>query len=291
MARYEQWTASETGGLDAAPFSAAVSIRFPTFDRVEDQPRQLQALLYPRPGSGPHPVVVDIHGGPEGQAKPSFDATLQLLAAELGFAILRPNVRGSAGFGRSFLKLDNGQRREDSLRDIGALLDWIATRPELDQDRVVVMGGSYGGYMVLASLVAHGERLLGGIDRVGISNFVTFLENTSDYRRGLRRAEYGDETDPHMRKFLESISPARQARRISKPLLVFQGLNDPRVPVSESRQMVAEIEAAGGEVWYLEAADEGHGIRRKANQRLYYAAVTAFLRRLLADGPSRRARP
>ena len=284
-ARFEQWTASETGGADRARFSNAVSIQFATFDQVAGQARQLQALLYPQPGDGPHPVLVDIHGGPEGQAKPTFQATLQLLAAELGFVILRPNVRGSAGFGRSFLQLDNGRRREDSVRDIGALLDWIATRPELDHTRVVVMGGSYGGYMVLASLIAYGERLLGGIDRVGISNFVTFLENTSDYRRDLRRAEYGDETDPEMRAFLDAISPTRQAHRIVKPLLIFQGRNDPRVPVTESRQMVAEIEAGGGQVWYMEAADEGHGIRRKANQRMYYAAVVTFLRHLLESKP------
>ncbi len=164
-------------------------------------------------------------------------------------------------------------------------MDWIAAQPELDHSRVVVMGGSYGGYMVLASLIAHGERLLGGIDRVGISNFVTFLEHTSDYRRDLRRAEYGDERDPQMRTFLDEISPMGQARRIAKPLLIFQGRNDPRVPVTESRQMVAEIQAAGGEVWYMEAADEGHGIRRKANQRMYYAVVVAFLRELLERQP------
>ncbi len=284
-AHLEQWTASETGGLDRARFSNATSFKFATFDQVEGRPRQLQALRYAQPGNGPHPVLIDIHGGPEGQAKPTFDATLQLLAAELGFVILRPNVRGSAGFGRSFLRLDNGRRREDAVQDIGALLDWIAAQPELDHSRVVVMGSSYGGYMVLASLIAHGERLLGGIDRVGISNFVSFLENTSDYRRDLRRAEYGDERDPQMRTFLDEISPMGQARRIAKPLLIFQGRNDPRVPVTESRQMVAEIQAAGGEVWYMEAADEGHGIRRKANQRMYYAVVVTFLRELLERQP------
>ena len=280
--RFEQWTASEPGGLNRARFLDAVSIRFPTFDEINGQRRELQALLYEPAGEGPHPVLIDIHGGPEGQAKPSFNAAVQLFAGELGFAILRPNVRGSAGFGKAFLKLDNGRRREDSVRDIGALLDWVDTQPQLDADRVAVIGGSYGGYMVLASLIAHGERLMGGIDRVGISNFVSFLENTSDYRRALRRAEYGDETDPAMREFLNTISPTRNAGRINKPVLIFQGRNDPRVPVTESRQMVAEIGAAGGEVWYLEAQDEGHGIRRKANERLYLAAVTVFLRDLLS---------
>jgi dipeptidyl aminopeptidase/acylaminoacyl peptidase len=279
--RFEQWTASEVGGLDMAEFVGATSVQFPTFDKVEGNPRLLQALLYPRPGSGPHPVLIDIHGGPEGQAMPNFDPAVQLFSQQLGFAILRPNVRGSSGFGRSFLQLDNGRLREDSVRDIGALLDWIKTRPELDQNRVALIGGSYGGYMVLASLAAYPERLMGGIDRVGISNFVSFLENTSDYRRALRRAEYGDETDPGMRQFLKEISPTGQAARLTKPLLVFQGRNDPRVPVSESRQMVAEIERAGGEVWYLEAQDEGHGIRRKDNQKIYLAVVSYFLSELL----------
>ncbi len=279
--RFEQWTASEAGGLNTAHFSAAVSIQFPTFDQVNGQPRKLQALVYPPASRGPHPVLIDIHGGPEGQAKPSFDAALQLFVTELGFAVLRPNVRGSAGFGRSFLELDNGTRREDAVRDIGALLDFIATQPALDEKRVAVIGGSYGGYMVLASLARYSDRLLGGIDRVGISNFVSFLENTSDYRRALRRAEYGDETDPAMRAFLESISPTRQVDRLTSPLLIFQGRNDPRVPASESRQMVAQIEKAGGEIWYMEAQNEGHGIRRKANQRLYLAAVSYFLEQLL----------
>ena len=287
---FEQLTASEVGGLDTRGFSTAIGVSFPTFDSVDGKPRQLHALLYPRPGSGPHPVLIDIHGGPEGQAQPSFDASLQLFAQQLGFVIVRPNVRGSSGFGRSFLRLDNGRLRENSVRDIGALLDWIGTRPDLDVDRVALIGGSYGGYMVLASMAAYGPRLMGGIDRVGISNFVSFLSNTSGYRQALRRAEYGDEREPQMREFLENISPTRRAAQLTRPLLIFQGRNDPRVPASESRQMVDEITAGGGQVWYLEAGDEGHGIRRKANQRIYLAAVSYFLTGLL-DGFAGSAAP
>ena len=193
-------------------------------------------------------------------------------------------MRGSAGYGKSYLKLDNGRAREDSVRDIGALLDWIAEQPDLDADRVAVMGGSYGGYMVLASLVHYGDRLRAGVERVGISNFVTFLENTQPYRQDLRRAEYGDERDPDMRAFLEAISPLNHVAEIDTPLLISQGLNDPRVPASESEQIVAALKARGVPVWYVLAKNEGHGFSRQAN-RDYLSAVTAqFLKtRLLAN--------
>jgi dipeptidyl aminopeptidase/acylaminoacyl peptidase len=194
--------------------------------------------------------------------------------------VVAPNVRGSSGYGRSFLSLDNGELREDSVRDIGALLVWIGLQPDLDRNRVVVAGGSYGGYMTLASLVHYSDRLAGGIDTVGISNFVTFLNSTAEYRRDLRRAEYGDERDPRMRAHLQSISPLTNAAAIRKPLLIVQGMNDPRVPASESAQMMTMVRARGGEVWYLAAKDEGHGFRKKANTDVYRAAMVAFLRKL-----------
>lgn len=196
--------------------------------------------------------------------------------------MIAPNVRGSAGYGKTWLQLDNGFRREDSVKDIGALLDWIATQPDLDEERVIVMGGSYGGYMVLASMVHFSDRLLGGVDVVGISNFVTFLKNTQDYRRDLRRAEYGDERDPRMHDFLQKISPNNNAHRITRPLLVVQGANDPRVPLSESEQMVETIRKAGGEVWYLMAKDEGHGVRKQENREVYNAVVVTFIDELLS---------
>ena len=275
-----RWTASEVGGLDTAEFAKPGIVSFPTFDEHGGNARKIPAFLYRPVGSGPHPVIVYIHGGPESQFRPGFYGSFQFYVTELGFALVAPNVRGSYGYGKEYLLLDNGYKREDSVRDIGALLDWVREQPDLDESRVVVMGGSYGGYMVLASMTHYNDRLLGGIDVVGISNFVTFLENTSDYRRDLRRAEYGDERDPQMREFLESISPNRNAEKISKPLLVVQGQNDPRVPASESEQMVATIRENGGRVWYLLAEDEGHGFRKKNNRDFYYATVASFLKSL-----------
>jgi dipeptidyl aminopeptidase/acylaminoacyl peptidase len=280
-ARSERWTASEIGGMDSSRFVEATLVRFPTFDSDSGGPASIPAFLYTPPGEGPFPVVVYIHGGPESQFRPTFSSLFQYFLAELGFAVVAPNVRGSSGYGREFVMLDDGLRREDSVRDIEALLDWIEAQPGLDQDRVVVFGGSYGGYMVLASLVHYSDRLLGGIDSVGISNFVTFLENTRDYRRDRRRLEYGDERDPEMRAFLERISPTNNAERISRPLLVIQGLNDPRVPASESEQMVTTIRENGGEVWYLLGRNEGHSFRKKQNRDRYYEIVSTFLESLI----------
>lgn len=275
-----RWTRSETGAADPARMVPAELVRYPTWDRAQGGQRRIPAFLYRPVGPGPHPVVIDIHGGPEGQSRPGYSAWTQYLVDELGYAVIQPNVRGSTGYGRSFTMLDNGRLREDSVRDIGALLVWIAAQPGLDAERVVVSGGSYGGYMVLASLIAFGDRLRGGIDIVGISNFVTFLTNTAPYRRDLRRVEYGDERDPAMRRFLQRISPLTRAEAIRRPLLVIQGLNDPRVPASESEQMVARVRANGAEVWYLAARDEGHGFRKKSNRDFELKTRATFLERL-----------
>jgi dipeptidyl aminopeptidase/acylaminoacyl peptidase len=227
-------------------------------------------------------VLIDIHGGPESQSRPEWNAFTQYLVNELGYAVIAPNVRGSSGYGKTFLKLDNGSLREDAVRDIGSLLVWIGLQPVFDRDHVVAIGGSYGGFMSLASLAAYGDRLRGGIDVVGISNFVSFLGNTAPYRQDLRRAEYGDEREPGMRAFLNRISPLNNASSIRKPLLVVAGLNDPRVPASESQQMVWRIRSNGGEVWYLGAKDEGHGFRKKANQDAYLETVAQFLQKMAA---------
>ena len=267
-----RWTESEIGGLDPGSFVASELVSFDTFDEVDGAPRQIPAFVYRPTGPGPHPVLISIHGGPEGQYRPRFSSTIQYLVGELGMAVVAPNVRGSAGYGKSFLKLDNGVKREDSVLDIGALLDWVAGQEDLDPARVVVMGGSYGGYMVLASLVHFSDRLTAGIESVGISNFVTFLNNTQPYRQDLRRAEYGDERDPEMRAHLEAISPLNRVDDIEVPLLISQGANDPRVPASESEQIFAALKARGVPVWYVLAEDEGHGFRKKSN-RDYDAAV------------------
>jgi dipeptidyl aminopeptidase/acylaminoacyl peptidase len=218
--------------------------------------------------------------GPESQYRAGWDPFVQFLVNELGYAVLAPNVRGSSGYGKTFLKLDNGVLREDAVKDIGSLIVWIGLQPAFDRDHVVVMGGSYGGYMALATLAAYGDRLKGGVDEVGISNFVTFLENTSPYRRDLRRAEYGDERDPKMRAFLNRISPLSNVALIRRPLLVVAGMNDPRVPPTESQNIVWRVRSRGGEVWYLAAKDEGHGFRKKANQDAYLETVAMFLKKL-----------
>jgi dipeptidyl aminopeptidase/acylaminoacyl peptidase len=267
-----RWTESEIGGLDPASFAAPELVSFDTFDEVGGAPRQIPAFVYRPAAPGPHPVLISIHGGPEGQYRPRFSSTVQYLVGELGMAVIAPNVRGSAGYGKSFLKLDNGVRREDSVLDIGALLDWVSGQEDLDPAAVVVQGGSYGGYMVLASLVHYSDRLTAGIESVGISNFVTFLNNTQPYRQDLRRAEYGDERDPEMRAHLEAISPLNRVDDIEVPLLISQGANDPRVPASESEQIFAALKSRGVPVWYVLAEDEGHGFRKKSN-RDYDAAV------------------
>ncbi|MEP7242983.1 MAG: alpha/beta fold hydrolase [Gammaproteobacteria bacterium] len=276
----ERWTRSEAGPVDTSTFVAPELVHYPTWDRVAGKQRMLSAFLYRPKSAGPHPVLVSIHGGPEEQYRPGYEAFFQYLVNELGYAVIAPNVRGSSGYGKSFLKLDNGLLREDSVKDIGSLLVWIGVQPAFDRERVVVMGGSYGGYMALASLVAYNDRLRGGVDVVGISNFNTFLKNTSAYRQDLRRAEYGDERDPRMRAFFSRISPFNNSTAIRRPLLVVQGLNDPRVPASESEQMVARVRANGGEAWYLAAKDEGHGFKKKSNRDFYLETVSLFLEKL-----------
>ncbi|WP_405226570.1 S9 family peptidase [Lentisalinibacter sediminis] len=273
-----RWTHSEVGGLDTDTFLEPELVRFESFDGLS-----VPAWVYKPEGDGPFPVVVSIHGGPESQARPAFSSTYQMWLAKLGVAVVVPNVRGSAGYGKSYLAMDNTYKRENSVRDIGALLQWIDTRPDLDADRVAVFGGSYGGYMVLASAVHYSDRLKAAVDIVGISSFVTFLENTEDYRRDLRRVEYGDERDPEMRAHLEKISPLNNVEKIAVPMLVVQGENDPRVPVTEAEQIVEALREKGETVWYMNALNEGHGYRRKENRDVYQQAVVLFFRRHLLD--------
>jgi dipeptidyl aminopeptidase/acylaminoacyl peptidase len=278
-----RWTESDTGSLDLAAFPTHQLIHYPTFDKVKGKARMIPAFYY-RPtkkSTHPFPVLIYIHGGPEGQDKPGFQGTFNYFINELGIAVICPNVRGSAGYGKSYLMLDNAEKREDSVKDIGALLDWIASRPELDKNRVAVYGGSYGGYMVLASMVHYSDRLACGVDIVGISSFVTFLKNTSAYRRDLRRAEYGDERK--IGDFLNKISPLTNSHKIKKPLLVIQGKNDPRVPLTEAEQIVATVKKNNVPVWYLMATNEGHGFRKKYNSDFMYYAVTRFLQEYLLN--------
>ncbi len=279
-----RWTESEIGGLDPAAFVEPVIGTYPSFDG-----KQIPFFYYlpKNKGPGPFPVVVTIHGGPEAQERPSFAPIWQFWLNELGIAVVVPNVRGSTGYGKSFVELDNGFKRKDSVKDIGALLDWIATQPDkFDAGRVMVYGGSYGGYMVNAAMVDYADRLAGGVSIVAISSFVTFLENTSGYRQDLRRVEYGDERDPEMRKFQEEIAPLAHASKITKPIFIIHGANDPRVPVSEAEQLFAAVKANGQNPWWLVAMDEGHGFRKKSNRDFMNAAVAMFFKeRLLGQKP------
>lgn len=277
--RLVRWTYSEVGPLDPSRFVTASRIRFPSFDG-----REIPGWYFRPPSASPQhkaPVLVMIHGGPESQAQPAFSSTLQFYVQELGLAVILPNVRGSAGYGKTYLKLDNGPLREDAVKDIGALLDWIERQPELDATRVAVSGGSYGGYMVLASLVHFGPRIKAGIDIVGIANFNTFLANTSAYRVDLRRVEYGDERDPTMRAFFERISPANHADKIVSALLVAHGRNDPRVPFSEAEQIAAKVRQQGRSVWTVFADNEGHGFAKKDNADYLRAVEALFLKQHL----------
>ena len=228
-------------------------------------------------------VIIQVQGGPENQYRPRFNSQFQMWIDELGAAVIAPNIRGSLGYGSRYVTLDNGYNREAAVDDIGALLDWIAQHDKLDENRVAITGASYGGYVALAAAVHFSDRLRAAVDRVGISNFVTFLENTKDYRRELRRQEYGDERDPEMRDFLQSISPLNNVDKIKIPLFVQQGKNDPIVPMSESEQMVRALRERGQEVWYMNALNEGHGYDKKENRDLYQQATFLFLRKYLLE--------
>jgi dipeptidyl aminopeptidase/acylaminoacyl peptidase len=276
--KVERWTDSETGGIDTSQSREPELVKWPSFDG-----RTITGYLYLPPSrfSGPRPVVINIHGGPEGQFRPGYLGRLRYLLDGLGVALLFPNVRGSTGYGKTFTRLDNGARREDAIKDIGALLDWLETRPDLDGERVMVTGASYGGFMTLAAAYRYARRLRCAVDVVGISNLVTFLASTEAYRRDLRRVEYGDERDPDMRAFFQRISPLTNSAKITKPLFVVQGRNDPRVPMRESEQMVAALKKHSVPIWYLLAKNEGHGFTKKQNADFQFYATIAFMKAYL----------
>ena len=273
----ERWTRSETA-VNTSALQDAELVRWKTFDG-----KMISGFLYRPPAkfTGKRPVLIDIHGGPEGQSRPWFLESDNYYLNELGIAILEPNVRGSTGYGKTFTKLDNGFLREGSYKDINALIDWIAAQPNLDADRIAVTGASYGGYMTLAVSAFYSDQIRCSVDIVGPSNLVTFLENTEAYRRDLRRVEYGDERDPRMREFLERIAPMNNADKIKKPIMIVAGYNDPRVPVGESNQMVAALKKQGTRVWYVMAKDEGHGFQKKANHDFQFYATVEFLQEFL----------
>lgn len=271
-----RWSEAETGGLNVNDFIAPELFDYPNYDGDD-----IPAFIYRPEGEGPFPTIISIHGGPEAQSRPRFSSTYQYWVNELGIAVIVPNVRGSSGYGKTYVSLDNGLNRKKSVEDIGALLDWVETQADLDAGRVVVFGGSYGGYMVLASMIDYADRLAGGVDIVGISDFTTFLNNTKGYRRDLRRAEYGDERDPEIAAFFDEISPLRNAAAIDKPLFIIQGYNDPRVPYTEAEQILEAVRANDTTAWFLMAMDEGHGFRKKSNRDFQVDAETLFLKDVL----------
>ena len=275
-----KWSSTET----LPDYPDPEILHYPTFDldSLTGKTREI-TVYYHRPASNfnaPYPVLIDIHGGPMSQALPEQNPAIQL-DLNRGFAVLVPNVRGSTGYGRTFTNLDNGVLRENSVKDIGALLDWVATQPELDAKHVFVRGGSYGGYMSLASAVHYSDRIAGAIDVVGISNFVT-MEEDPDKTADMSN-EFGDINDPKMRSFLESIAPVNNADKIEVPLLIMQGENDPRVPVTQSRQMVRQLKSEGKEVWYVEASKEGHGFKKPWNFLYQKAVEFKFIDDILAE--------
>ncbi len=275
-----RWTQSETGGLDAGINVEPRIVTTRSFDGLE-----VSGLLYlPDPAKfpGKRPLLVSVHGGPEGQSQAGFRGSTNYYLNELGIGVFYPNVRGSTGYGKRFVSLDNGPfKREDSVKDMAALIDAVRADPRVDAARVGLTGGSYGGYMCYAAAVQLKNKLRATQCTVAISNFVSFLENTNPYRQDLRRVEYGDERDPAQRTKLMEISPLTRVNEIEKPMFVITGANDPRVPKSEADQMVAAIRRNGHEAWHVVAADEGHGYQKKANSDYAFLAQLAFWEKYL----------
>jgi protease II len=278
--KVERWTASETGGVPLDNLPDPELIRWKSFDG-----RDIGGFLYAPPPrfAGKRPVIIYVHGGPESQLRPEFFGPYNYYLNELGIALLCPNIRGSTGYGKTFLDLDNGFRREDAYKDMGALLDWIGSRDDLDANRIMVTGGSYGGHVTLAMAAFYSDKIRCAVDIAGPSNLATFLAHTSSYRQDLRRVEYGDERDPKLRAFLNRIAPLNHVDKIKKPLLIVQGQNDPRCPRSEAEQMVAALRASGTPVWYLMARDEGHGFHKKKNADFQFYATVLFVQQFLLN--------
>ncbi len=274
-----QWTEHEVGGLNAK--TLIIPQRVQTESGVGKKLYNLQAWVYYPGTAEPAPVLIMIHGGPESQARPTLDPWIQYLVREKKIAVVTPNIRGSTGYGRTYTAMDDGLLREDAIVDIGAIADWVAAQKGLDGKRIAIMGGSYGGFATLAALQKYPDRFKAGVDIVGISDFTSFLKNTANYRRDLRRQEYGDERDPKIAKFFDAISPLKNAEKINAPLFVIQGANDPRVPASEATQIIAAVRAKATPVWSLVAANEGHGFKKKANVDYMRAAIALFLQQHL----------
>ena len=285
--KFDRWTYSETGGLNTVAFAEPQLIKWQTFDG-----KTISGFLYspdPNKFPGKRPVIVNIHGGPEGQSRPNFLGRNNYFITELGVAVIYPNVRGSTGYGKTFLGLDNGFHRDDTYKDIGALLDWIRQSPKLDAGKIMITGGSYGGHMTYAVAAFYSDKICCALPVVGITNLVSLLEHTEAYRRDLRRVEYGDERDPKMREYMVKIAPYNNSEKIRKPLFAVVGKNDPRVPWTESRQILDKLKNSGVPTWFLMANDEGHGYAKKKNQDFQFYATVMFVRQFLLGENLQRA--
>jgi len=275
--RLEPWTASEPGPLNRTKFVLPRLTQFPTFDRLDGKSRELPLYIYEPASPGAHPVLIVLHDGPDARFRPTFDPWIQYVVNELGFAVLAPNVRGSSGYGKTFGALARGDQREDAIKDIGALLVWLALDSRFDKTHVIVSGAGYGGYMALAALVNYGERLRGAVAMAPITDFIAFVGSTAPETRGAAREEYGDERDADDRLFLRRISPLINAERITRPVLIAHGQNDRGVPLAQSDQLVLRLRVRNRTVWYLKATDEGGSFARWQNREAYYRAFAEFL--------------
>lgn len=273
-----QVTYPTLAGIDPASFVEPELIRFKSFDGLE-----VPSFVYmPKelPAGGKAPCIIFIHGGPEGQSTYGFSAVYQYFL-NAGYAVIDPNVRGSTGYGKKYEALDNIRNRENSVKDVAALVEYLKQRGDIDGSKIAVYGGSYGGYMVLACMTLYPELFAAGVDVVGISNFTTFLQNTADYRRKNRESEYG--SLEHDKDFLNEISPINRVDRITAPLMIVHGRNDPRVPVGEAEQMHEAIQGRGGNSELLIYEDEGHGIAKLKNRLDAYPKMVEFLNKYVKD--------
>jgi dipeptidyl aminopeptidase/acylaminoacyl peptidase len=275
--RVVPWTASEAGPLDRTKFVLPRLTQFPTFDRLDGRSRELPLYIYEPASPGVHPVLIVLHDGPDARFRPTFDPWIQYVVNELGFAVLAPNVRGSSGYGKSFAALARGDQREDAIKDVGALLVWLALDNRFDKTHVIVSGTGHGGSLALAALVNYGERLRGAVAMAPITDFIAFVGSTAPEMRGAAREEYGDERDADDRLFLRRISPLINAERITRPVLIAHGKNDRGVPIAQSDQLVIRLRARNQTVWYLKATDEGGSFARWQNREAYYRAFAEFL--------------
>jgi dipeptidyl aminopeptidase/acylaminoacyl peptidase len=280
LGKVQRWTFSETGGLKTASFPQPELIRWKSFDG-----RVISGFLYlpPPKFTGPRPVMISIHGGPAQQARPGYLGRQNYYLNEMGVAIIFPNVRGSNGYGKTFIHLDDGFLREDSYKDIGSLLDWIATRHGLDKNRVMVTGASYGGHATLAVASMYADRIRCTVESYGMSSLVTFLQSLDKTRQDFRRTEFGDEREPKMRAFLERLAPLSNSDKITKPMFFVYGKNDPRTPLSEAEQIITRVKKNGTPTWYLLAKDEGHGFVKKKNVDFLFYATVMFMREYLLN--------